>query len=141
MKIGIAVDGIATMKEFRMPLHIGVSGSVQVVTKFLAVGLKGSTTHQPCRISPTGRIDVIRTPRNGSNQTNPTPHATAWIAIVRGLTRSRARLQPLTMVASRFGAAARTVALNHEAHNPRAIMPLSSSIRPIVLDAGRGIQI
>src|SRR3989442_9912314 len=79
MKIGRKVDGIATMKELRNPRHIGVVGSVKAVWKFCNVGLKGFVTHHPFKISVTGRIEVMKTPRNGKSHSRPIPHAIAWI--------------------------------------------------------------
>src|SRR5256885_8419077 len=73
MKIGRKVDGIATMKELRNPRHIGVVGSVKAVWKFCNVGLKGFVTHHPFKISVTGRIEVMKTPRNGKSQSRPIP--------------------------------------------------------------------
>src|SRR5947199_5046254 len=106
MKIGRKVDGIATMKELRNPRHIGVVGSVKAVWKFCNVGLKGFVTHHPFKISVTGRIEVMKTPRNGKSQSRPIPHAIAWITTVRtGILGIRSRPRPLAIIpCSRFPA-------------------------------------
>src|SRR5437867_12695657 len=99
MKIGRKVDGIATMKELRNPRHIGVVGSVKAVWKFCNVGLKGFVTHHPFKISVTGRIEVMKTPRNGKSQSRPIPHAIAWITTVRtGIVGSRSGTRPLALM-------------------------------------------
>src|SRR5947209_14751814 len=101
MKIGRKVDGIATMKELRNPRHIGVVGSVKAVWKFCNVGLKGFVTHHPFKISVTGRIEVMKTPRNGKSQSRPIPQAIAWTTTVRtGILGIRSRPRLLAIMPS-----------------------------------------
>ncbi len=80
--MGMKVEGMVTMREFRRALLRGAVGWFQAPRKPLSVGLKTSKFHQPFKISGKGLIDAMTTPRNGIIQISETAHAIIWVKIV-----------------------------------------------------------
>ncbi len=81
-KMGMTVEGMVTISEFKSALLRGAVGWFQAPKKPPSVGLKTSKFHQPFKISGKGLIDAMKTPKNGIIQTSETTHAMIWVKIV-----------------------------------------------------------
>jgi len=85
--MGRIVDGRATMRELRIPWEMGKLEWLQARTKLAIIGVKLLKFHQPWMTSLKGRIEVMRSPKNGMIQIRPMAQARRWIRTVEVILR------------------------------------------------------